>query len=62
MIAERDYVDIVKRTGFNDESAKIYFIDGSFLEVRLYRHDDLMKRYAFHWKLQNLKLQRNYRR
>ena len=49
-VAERDYADIVERTGFDDESARIYFVDGSFLEVWLYRHEDLMKRYAFHWE------------
>lgn len=49
-IAERDYADVVDRTGFDDESARIYFVDESFLEIWLYRHEDLMKRYAFHWE------------
>jgi hypothetical protein len=25
-VAERDYADIVERTGFDDESARIYFV------------------------------------
>jgi len=49
-IAEREYADIVGRTSFDNESARIHFTDGSFLEAWLYRHGDLMKRYAFHWE------------
>lgn len=49
-VAERDYADIVESTGFDDESARIYFVDESFLEIWLYGHEDLMKRYAFHWE------------
>jgi hypothetical protein len=47
-IAEREYADIVQRTSFDDESARIFFIDESFLEVWFYRGENLMKRYAFH--------------
>lgn len=49
-VAERDYADIVERAGFDDESARVYFKDGSFLEVWFHRNEDLMKRYAFHWE------------
>ena len=49
-VAEREFADIVQRAGFDEESARIYFVDGSFLEVWLYRSEDLMKRYAFHWE------------
>jgi len=49
-VAEREYADIVQRTSFDDESARIYFVDGSFLEVWLYRGESLMQRYAFHWE------------
>ena len=54
MIAESDYTDIVERTSFDDESARIYFIDESFLEVWLGNNEDLMKRYAFHWERRHL--------
>ena len=53
-IAARDYADIVERTSFDDESARIYFTDGSFLEVWLYKHEDPMKRYAFHWERRHI--------
>jgi hypothetical protein len=53
-MAERDYADIVERTSFDDESARIYFVDGSFLEVWLYSHEDLMKRYALHWERRHI--------
>lgn len=53
-IAGRDYADIVERTSFDDESARIYFTDGSFLEIWLYKHEDLMKRYAFHWERRHI--------
>jgi len=33
MIAERDYADIVERTVYNDESARVFFVDRSFLEI-----------------------------
>ena len=49
-IAERDYADVVDRAGFDDESARVYLQDGSFLEVWLHREEDLMERYAFHWE------------
>jgi hypothetical protein len=49
-VAEREYADIVQRTSFDDESARIYFVDESFLEVWLYRSENVMKRYAFHWE------------
>ena len=49
-MAEREYADIVLRANFDDESARIHFVDGSFLEVWLYRHENLMERYAFHWE------------
>lgn len=32
-VAEREYADIVQRTSYDDESARIYFVDESFLEV-----------------------------
>jgi len=49
-LAERDYADMVDRAGFDDESARVYLHDGSFLEVWLHREEDLMERYAFHWE------------
>ena len=49
-VAEREYAEIVQRAGFDDESARVYLVDGSFIEVWLYRSGDLMKRYAFHWE------------
>ena len=54
MIAESDYTDIVERTSFDDESARIYFMDESFLEVWLGNNEDLMRRYAFHWERRHL--------
>jgi len=47
-LAERDYADMVERTGFDDESARVYLQDGSFLEIWLHRQEGLMRRYAFH--------------
>jgi len=32
-VVEREYADIVQRAGFDDENARIYFVDGSFLET-----------------------------
>ncbi len=49
-LAERDYADVVAGAGFDDESARVYLQDGSFLEVWLHGQEDLMKRYAFHWE------------
>lgn len=49
-MAEREYADIVQKATFNEESARIYLVDGSFLEVWLYKHENLMARYAFHWE------------
>ena len=49
-LAERDYADVVEGAGFDDESARVYLQDGSFLEVWLHRQEDPMKRYAFHWE------------
>jgi hypothetical protein len=50
MIAERDYADIVKSAKCDEESARIYFVDDSFLEVWLLVQGDTLKRYAFHWE------------
>lgn len=49
-MAEREYADIVQKATFNEESARIYLVDGSFLEVWLYKHENLMARYVFHWE------------
>ena len=49
-MAERDYADVVDGAGFDDESARVYLQDGSFLEVWLHGQEDLMGRYAFHWE------------
>jgi hypothetical protein len=50
LIAERDYADVVERSGFDAESARIFFVDGSFLEIWLGMNKDLMYRFAFHWE------------
>lgn len=49
-VAERKYADVVQRISFDDESARIYFIDESFLDVWIYTSENLMKRYVFHWE------------
>ncbi|MCX8183378.1 MAG: DUF6516 family protein [Crenarchaeota archaeon] len=49
-IAETSFADIVNGAGFNDDYARIFLKDGSFLEVWLYRNGSLMERYAFHWE------------
>jgi len=50
----KETADIIDRTSFNDESARIYFTDGSFLEVWLHRQEDLMRWYAFHWERRHI--------
>jgi len=53
-VAERYYADIVEGASCDDESARVYFKDGSFLEVWFHRNEDLMRRYAFHWERRHL--------
>jgi len=40
----------VQKAIFDDESARIYLTDGSFLEIWLYKHENLMEKYAYHWE------------
>jgi len=53
-MVEREYADIVQKTNFNEESARIYLTDGSFLEIWLYKHENLMEKYAFHWERRHI--------
>lgn len=48
--AETSYADIVHEASFNNDYARIFLKDGSFLEVWLYRDGGLTERHAFHWE------------
>ncbi|MEM3026795.1 MAG: DUF6516 family protein, partial [Thermoproteota archaeon] len=49
-MVETSYPDIVHGASFNNDYARIFLKDGSFVEVWLYRDEGLMERYAFHWE------------
>lgn len=53
-VAIREYGDLVDGTSLDDESCKVYFSDGSFLEVWLGLNKDPMDRFAFHWERRHM--------
>lgn len=50
----RGFSDIVDRTSSDGESCRIFFVDGSFLEVWLGLNVDPMLRFAFHWERRHI--------